>query len=127
MFIFLNPNKCGINTGDCVIRALSIAMDKDWNEVYVDLCAVGYSMCDWGNANRCWSEYLRYYGYKCKAIPYENNSRYTVRDFAADHTDGSFVVATGSHVVAVIDGSYYDTWDSGNEVPIYYFYKPDRR
>jgi hypothetical protein len=28
------------------------------------------------------------------------------------------MLATGTHVVAVIDGNYYDTWDSGDEVPI---------
>ena len=125
MFIFLNPNKCKINTGDCVIRALSIAMDKDWQDVYTELCAVGYTMCDWGNSNRVWTEYLRSYGYQCEAIP--ANGGYTIADFAADHPTGDYIVATGTHVVAVRNGRYYDTWDSGQEVPILYFYKPDGR
>jgi hypothetical protein len=30
-------------------------------------------------------------------------------------------VGTGTHVVAVIDGDYYDAWDSGNEVIDRYF------
>lgn len=25
------------------------------------------------------------------------------------------------HVVCVQDGYYYDSWDSGNEIPIYYW------
>lgn len=127
MFIFLNPNSCGISTGDCVVRALSIAMDKDWHEIYLDLCAIGYCMCDWGNSNRCWQEYLTYYGYECEAVPYNKNSRYAVRDFANEHPKGTFILATGAHVVTVKDGSYYDTWDSGSEIPVIYFHKPDGR
>ena len=30
------------------------------------------------------------------------------------------------HVVAVIDGNYYDTWDSGDKIPIYYWYKANQ-
>lgn len=26
-------------------------------------------------------------------------------------------------VVAVVDGDYYDAWDSGNEIPLYYWRK----
>jgi len=33
------------------------------------------------------------------------------------------ILATGTHVIAVGDGNYYDTWDSGQEVPIYYWRK----
>ena len=123
MFIFYNPNKCGKNVGDCVIRALSIAMGRDWGEVYVELCAIGYEMCDFGNSNKVWPEYLKQYGYKCKAVPYVYDSDYTIADFAADHPDGVYIVATGTHVVAVVDGNWIDTWNSGNEVPILYFYK----
>jgi hypothetical protein len=31
------------------------------------------------------------------------------------------VIGTGTHVVAVIGGDYYDTWDSGEKVVLYYF------
>ena len=46
---------------------------------------------------------------------------YTVEDFCADHPKGTYVLGTGSHAVAVVDGFYYDAWDSGNEIPIYYW------
>ena len=45
----------------------------------------------------------------------------TVREFAKDHPEGKYILGTGTHAVAVIDGDYIDTWDSGDEVPIYYF------
>jgi hypothetical protein len=44
-----------------------------------------------------------------------------VKEFCYDNPKGSFLVGTGTHVVAVIDGDYYDAWDSGNEVIDRYF------
>lgn len=38
-------------------------------------------------------------------------------------TDGIYVLALQGHVVCVIDGVYYDSWDSGREVPLYYWQK----
>ena len=48
---------------------------------------------------------------------------YTVEDFCTDHPKGTYVLGTGSHAVAVVDGCYFDAWDSGSEIPIYYFSK----
>ena len=42
-----------------------------------------------------------------------------------DNPEGKYLLATGTHVVTVIDGDYYDTWDSGDEIPIYYFTKEE--
>ena len=38
-----------------------------------------------------------------------------------DHRNGVYIVGDGSHVVAVVDGFYVDTWDSGNMSVLYYF------
>jgi hypothetical protein len=46
---------------------------------------------------------------------------YTIRDFCRDHNKGTYILATGTHVVAVKNGDYIDTWDSGAEIPIFYF------
>jgi hypothetical protein len=34
-----------------------------------------------------------------------------------------YILALGSHVVAVINGKYHDTWDCGEEEVIYYWMK----
>ena len=34
---------------------------------------------------------------------------------------GKYIVCTGTHTVCVINGSYYDSWDSGNEPIIFYY------
>lgn len=74
-------------------------------------------------ANRVWGAYLKDHNWKVSEIPTSCPDCYTVSDFCKDHPDGEYIVATGSHVVAVIDGDYYDAWDSGQEVPSYYWSK----
>jgi hypothetical protein len=45
----------------------------------------------------------------------------TVREFTLDHPHGIYVVGTGTHVIAVIDGDYYDIFDSGDEIVAFYW------
>ena len=121
MFKYANPNPCKELVGDCVIRALSILLEQSWAQTYDDLCFQGKMMCDMPSSNEVWSEYLYKRGFKRRIIPDTCPACYTIRRFCQDNPTGEFLLATGSHVVAVIDGDYYDTWDSGQEVPIYYF------
>jgi len=34
---------------------------------------------------------------------------------------GTYIIGTGSHAVAIINGDYYDSWDSGDEIPSFFF------
>lgn len=121
MFIEYNPNPRLINTGDCVIRAICKALDMEWEKVYMALTVKGLEKAMWGDTNAVWEKYLKERGFEQHVIPDTCPDCYTIADFADEHTIGTFIVATGSHVVAVQDGNYYDTWDSGNLVPSYYF------
>ena len=40
--------------------------------------------------------------------------RPTVETFAKDHPEGTFILNVANHEVAVVDGLYYDTWNSGH-------------
>ena len=121
MWIPYNPNPFGSRTGDCVIRALTKVLDMDWGEVYAALSIQGYIFGDWGNKNHIWGAYLRNQGFSRGFIPDTCPACYTVADFCEEHPQGVFVLAAASHVVAVEDGNYFDSWDSGGEVPIYYW------
>ena len=123
MFILKNLNPQGRRTDDCVVRALSKGLDKPWEEVYIDLCLKGLEMCDWGNNNAIWDEYLRDKGYKRETIPDTCPNCYTLANFCKDNPSGNYIVCTGTHVIAVSDGNYYDSWDSGDVVPIYAYRK----
>lgn len=122
-YIFYNPNRIGNSTGDCVIRAISKATNQSWDDVYWDLCDKGYLMGDWGNSNKVWDSYLKDCGFVRKVIPNTCPECYTVREFCEDNSYGVFILAMGDHTVAVVNGNHYDSFDSGGEVPIYYYQK----
>lgn len=121
---YYNPNPTGNDTGDCVIRAISKVMNQSWDETYWDLCDQGFLMGDWGDSNRVWDTYLRDNGFVRRVISNTCPNCYTVKEFCHDNPYGVFILATGNHVVAIVNGNYYDSWDSGNEVPIYYYTQP---
>lgn len=125
MYVFSNPNPVKNLVGDCVVRGISILTDKSWEYTYMELLVQGYEMYDMPSSNEVWGSYLQGQGYKRNIIPNLCPSCYTVKQFCEDNPQGRFLLATGSHVIAVIDGSYHDTWDSGDEVPIYFFTKED--
>lgn len=121
MYIYYNTNPSNKTVGDCVVRAISTVLKRRWEEIYDDLAYLGRDMHDMPSSNAVWSEYLFEKGFTRRVIPDTCPSCYTVRRFCDDHKIGAYLLATGSHVVAVIDGNYYDTWDSGDEIPVYYY------
>lgn len=122
-FVYFNPNPDRKTVGDCTVRAISIAMDMSWDDVHTDLCMVSHYLHDMPSSNAVWGEYLYLNGFTRHTIPNTCPACYSFRQFARDYPVGTFVLATGSHVVTVVDGDYYDTWDSGSEIPIYYWRK----
>ena len=122
MWIEYNPNPFALRVGDCVIRAICKALDKSWEDIYVDLCIRGFMMGDLASSNAVWSAYLKNKGFKRRTIE-DCPDCYTVEDFCRDHPEGVYVIGTGSHAVCVCNGCYYDAWKSGNETPVYYFEK----
>jgi len=122
-FVYYNPNPEKKTVGDCVIRGLTILLGDTWENVYTDLCMQGAYLHDMPNSNAVWGEYLRANGFEVHTIPNTCPYCYTVKQFCREHPSGVFLLATGEHVIAVVDGDYYDTADTGNEVPIYYWRK----
>ena len=120
-YIFYNPNPLGLSVGDCTVRAISKVTGLNWQETYLYLLIQGYMMSDMPSANRVWGELLKSFGFKRQLLPDACPDCYTIRDFCRDNPIGTYLLGTGEHVVAVIDGNYYDSWDSGNEIPIYFF------
>ena len=121
MYIHTNPNPAGKEVGDCVIRAIAILFNLTWLEAYDAIVEEGRLEYDMPSANEVWPNFLFRNGFRRHIITNTCPNCYTVRDFCRDNPIGEYLLATGSHVIAVIDGNYYDAWDSGNKVPIYYF------
>lgn len=118
MFIKFNPNPNGMYVEDCVIRAIAIATNRSWDDIFVHLCLQAFIMKNMPSVNKVWGNYLSSIGFERYLLPNTCPECYTVRDFCHDNPEGIFILATGSHVIAVIDGDYYDAWDSGDEMPV---------
>lgn len=124
-YIYYNPNPLNLSVNDCTVRAISKVTNMSWKETYLNLLIQGYMMCDVPSSNRVWGELLNRFGFKRRLLPDTCPNCYTVRDFCQDFPTGIYLLGTGEHVVTVIDGDYYDSWDSGNEIPLYFFERKD--
>ena len=120
-YVFYNPNPSWNLVGDCTVRAISKLMCKDWDDTYIALAMQGFTMKDMPSANHVWGAYLKSKGYRRYIIPDTCPDCYTAEDFCLDHPQGTFVLGFGGHVATVKDGVLYDSWDSSNEIPIYYW------
>lgn len=125
MYKHYNPNPANARVGDCAVRAMCKALGRDWVETYIDLILYGLRLCDLPSANSVWGKCLSDNGFVKRNLPLSCASCYTLEDFTTDHPKGVFVVVLQGHVVTVVDGDYYDTWNSGDEVPLYYWEKED--
>ena len=125
MWIEWNNNPTGRSVGDCAIRAVSKALDIDWETAYAKVAANGYAMGDMPSSDSVWGSVLRQNGFYRAAIPNECPDCYTAEDFCRDNPVGTFVLAFGGHVATVKNGNLYDSWNSSREVPQFVWYRKD--
>lgn len=123
MYIKVNPNPLNKAVGDCTVRALSIAEDIKWTTAYMELTTEGLRSADMPSSNEVMERLLLSKGYRKEIIKTDCNNCYTIKDFCKNNPEGIYILATGTHVVAVIDGDYLDSWDSGDKIPLYYYIK----
>ena len=125
-YVFYNPNPLKRqSSGDCTVRALSLALGykNDWDKTYVALCIEGMKHCEMPSANEVWGSLLIQNGYVEHSLLTKCKDCYNLIDFCNDHPTGEYVVGTGQHTVYCSMGNYWDSWDSGDVVPTYYFEK----
>lgn len=120
-YVPYNPNPSNQRVGDCVVRAVSKVLGKDWEDTYIGLCAEGLFYHDMPSSDYVWGMYLRKFGFEQKMVPSICPQCTTVAKFAQDHPKGRYVLKAQNHVVALIDGSYFDSWDSGAEVLLFFW------
>lgn len=111
--------------GDCTIRALTMALNLTWLEAF-DVCIPFCRKYQCSNIFDTPVEtrkaIMRELGFYYTGVSNSKGSkRPTVAQFAANHPEGTYVLVVASHIVAVKDGFYYDTWDSGRKSLYGYF------
>ena len=118
-YVYFQPNKKDLKdkTGDCQIRAFCKVLDIDWLTAFdltIPICRElqTYTIFDC-NLEKT-KEAMETLGFTYTGISNKKGStRPTVDSFAKSHPTGRYIVSLARHVVAVVDGKYYDTWDSG--------------
>lgn len=125
MFIEYNPNPTGRRVGDCAVRAVSKALNVDWENAYALIALNGYQMGDMPSSNSVWGSVLRQNGFYRKSLPESCPDCYAAEDFCRDNPKGIYVLGFGTHVATVIDGNLYDSWDSSKEIPQYFWYRKE--
>lgn len=120
-----NPNPLSRNVSDCTVRALTKALNIDWDTAHDLLCQSSRNMANMPHANEVMSAILRGYGFNRAVIPNSCPDCYTAEDFCREHPYGVYVLGFGDHVATVKDGVLYDSWNTSGLVPMFYFYRKD--
>lgn len=113
-FVQYNANPKNNRTNDCVVRAISLATNKSWIDVYKELTELGMKKCLMMNDNKNWKAYLKQLGYQQHKMPKKSdNTRYTVEEFADEvaEEDKTYIVSIAKHLTVVKDKKLYDTFD----------------
>ena len=126
-----NPN---IRSCDCVVRSISLALDRTWNEVFDDLCDIARIKKRMPNETIIYQEYLKKNAFTKFSCPKKsNNKKYTGIEFLEKikslDLNLSAVCHMGSgHMSCIKDNKFMDIWNcSNNCVGNIYIHRPSQR
>ena len=125
-FHYYNANPKNRRTGDCVIRALSLALNKDYKDVLMEMaelsCKTGYSI----GSSQLEKKYLEKNGWEKQKQPRMWDGRkITGRQWLTTAGNETMIVSIGAqHLSCIKEGRFWDIWDcSGRCVGVYYVKK----
>jgi hypothetical protein len=122
--------------GDCVVRAISIALGQGYRDTLGELCVLAIEMGGIPNGERVYETYLAAKGWeRQRPLRGGDGAMIRVRDFSlfAELKYGpqakgwSYLVSTTSHLSAVVDGTLRDTWDCRKKVAGRFYVKEKKR
>lgn len=113
-FIEYNRHPQHKRVGDCVVRAISTAFNKDYLETRKDLLKEAKSLkCKHYSDHGFSAKFMNKCGFRKMSFPaVKGEERMKLCEFANEHPNGTYIVHLAGHVVAVVDGCVLDTWDS---------------
>lgn len=114
-FHYYNANPKNRMTTDCVIRAISTALEQDYNQTVMEMaemqCKTGYDVGD----KKLYDKYLQSKGWVKHPQPRKaDNRKFTGKEFCERTRRYVNYIAHigGNHIVAIVDGKVNDIWDS---------------
>ena len=108
MYRFFNANAQGNFVNDCVVRAISVAEGKSWDETYEELSDLAQNQGILLDDVNFVEDYLD--------DRYERACHYSklVGEFIEEYPKGTFLITMQGHITVVKDGVLYDTFDCRN-------------
>lgn len=111
-FTFYNANPHNRITTDCVIRALSTALEIPYNQVVMDMaelqCKTGFDP----STPKTYTRYLEKHGWmKCPQLKHIDGTKLTVREFVDSHPTGTYLLNMSKHLSVCKNGKILDIWD----------------
>lgn len=112
MFEYYNSNPENLRVPDCVVRAISTALNKPYQEILYHLYTISnYFNCDM-LVKDCYNILLNdYYGFKC----YRGMGK-TVEEVANDFSDRTLIIRIENHLTCSVNSIIKDIWDCSNEI-----------
>ena len=126
-----NVNPRNKKTGDCIIRALSVALDKPYENMYRELfeysLKVGWFISD----SRTYEHYLKHV-HAIQKIPQPKKASggwFTINEFFTyDMVKGkTYIVSTRKHLTVIKDGMLVDSWNCKHEKVCNYYVVPNNQ
>lgn len=126
-FVNKNINPKGKKTGDCVVRALALATDREYLDVYSELFYLsiksGYILSD----KRVVERFLLNHGFVKHKQPKKNKRKYRVAELDELCSDKVIVVSCAHHLTVVIEGVLTDIWDCRGKCISNYYTKGETK
>lgn len=127
MFKYYQPNDKDEKDefGDCAMRALCLTEDIPWLDAYDLMYKYSREIQCPMNCKYGFEHIMRKLGYEYVGISNKKGSkRPTVKQMSKKIKDGKKAIAVvANHYVAMKDGNFYDTWDSGYKALYGYWIK----
>lgn len=129
-YVYYQPNAKDIKDeqGDCAIRAMTKFFGISWVEAFNRLVEYARESQTMINALPNIKRYM-----EDNNVPYVSvykpkaKNKTTVEAFAKEHKDGTYILYArsgfGTHLVAVENGQYFDTWNCGDRIVYGYWSK----
>lgn len=115
-FHFHNANPKHRATGDCVVRAVSVATGLGWDDTLMALTEVSLKLKVMPNSKDCFGKYLQGLGWVKHAQPKKpDGKKYTGEEFCKmlEHGHKPIIANIGGHhTVCIKDGKVWDIWNS---------------
>ena len=111
------------DVGDCVVRAIAVATDRDYKEVVEDTWKFSRKYGCPINWKDVYVPYLESIGWEKVSSPKFKGKKAKAKDLPK----GRYIMRQANHLSALVDGVIHDIWDTSNKMVYCYYRKKEEQ